>query len=69
MKLKINRLEDTLYLRLHESDIAESEEIEPGLIVDFDAEGNIVGIEILQLSRRVPKEALAHVALELTGES
>ena len=56
----------TTLLRLRST---ESEEIEPGLIVDFDEEGNIVGIEILQLSSRVPKEALAHVALELTGES
>jgi uncharacterized protein YuzE len=39
-----------LYFRLDETPIVESEEIQPGVIVDFDADGRIVGIEMLNLS-------------------
>jgi uncharacterized protein YuzE len=41
-----------MYLRLDEKAIAESEEVQPGVILDFDAEGRVVGVEILELSQR-----------------
>ena len=37
MKLKIDREADALYLRLDESGIVESEEVRPGVILDFNA--------------------------------
>ena len=64
MKLRIDRENDTLYLRLDESEIVESEEVKPGIIFDFDANGRIVGIEILNLSRFVPPEQLQLLQLE-----
>jgi uncharacterized protein YuzE len=36
----------------------ESEEVQPGIILDFNAEGKVVGIEILNLSVRVTPEQL-----------
>lgn len=54
MKLKIDRDADALYLTLDESAVVESEEVAPGLIVDYNAAGLVVGIEMLQLSRRAP---------------
>ena len=56
MKLRVDRKNDALYLRLNESAIVDSEEVQPGIILDFDAEGWVVGIEILQLSKRMPVE-------------
>jgi uncharacterized protein YuzE len=53
MKLKVDKENDALYFRLDESAIVESEEVQPGVILDFDAEGRVVGIEILHLSSRV----------------
>jgi uncharacterized protein YuzE len=55
MKLKIDREADALYLTLDESVAVESEEVSPGIIVDYDAENNVVGIEMLYLSKRTPK--------------
>ena len=55
MKLKVDEKADALYLRLDDSKIVESEEVSPGVVLDFNAENQVVGVEILNLSRRVPK--------------
>lgn len=52
MKLKIDKESDALYFRLDDDDIVESEEVQPGIILDFDENGRVIGIEILALSRR-----------------
>ncbi len=53
MRLKIDKENDALYFRLDEESIVESEEVENGVILDYDAEGKVVGIEILNLSTRM----------------
>jgi len=58
MRLKIDHKSDALYFRLDESAVVESEEIKPGVILDYDSSNNVVGIEILGLSKRVPPEKL-----------
>ncbi len=55
MKLKIDREADALYLTLDDSDVIESEEVSPGIIVDYNSEDQVVGIEMLYLSKRTPK--------------
>ena len=55
MKLKIDNEADALYLTLDESDAVESEEVSPGIIVDYNADKHVVGIEMLYLSKRTPK--------------
>ncbi len=55
MKLNVDEKADALYLRLDDTKIVESEEVEPGVVLDFNAKGQVVGIEILRLSKRVPK--------------
>lgn len=58
MRLKVDKTSDALYFRLDESAIAESEEVRSGVILDFNAEDKVVGIEILNLSTRVTPEQL-----------
>ena len=55
MKLKIDEKADTLYLRLDDSKIVESEEVAPGIVLDYNRKKQVVGIEILHLSKRTPK--------------
>ncbi|HFE53785.1 MAG TPA: DUF2283 domain-containing protein [Bacteroidetes bacterium] len=64
MRLRIDSKNDALYLRLDESAVVESEEIRPGVIVDYDEHDNVVGIEILGLSKRVPAETLRKLEFE-----
>lgn len=58
MKLVVDEKADALYLRLDDSKILESEEVSPGVVLDFNERNQVVGIEILGLSGRVPKPSL-----------
>jgi len=64
MRLKIDKENDALYFRLDEAEIFDSEEVQPGVILDFNKENRVVGIEILNLSTRVAKDKLNLVQLE-----
>lgn len=64
MKLKVDRENDALYLRLDETAIVESEEVQPGVILDFNENNQVVGIEILSLSKRVSPDKIKLVQLE-----
>ena len=66
MRLKVDREADALYLRLDESAIVESEEVQPGVILDFDNESRVVGVEILGLRDRVPDSMLRSLQFETT---
>jgi uncharacterized protein YuzE len=64
MRLKVDKESDALYLRLDEAAVVESEEVKPGVVLDYDAAGNMVGVEILNLSKRVAPERLRVLQLE-----
>ena len=54
MKMHYDEKADALYLRLDESSIVESEEVRPGIVLDFNGSKEVVGIEVLGVKRRVP---------------
>ena len=54
MRLHFDEKQDAMYLRLREAKVIESEEIQPGIVVDFDERGEVVAIEILGLRKRAP---------------
>jgi len=64
MRLKIDKESDTLYLRLDESKVVESEEVRPGVILDFDNEGRVVGVEFLGISSRATWEELSSLQFQ-----
>lgn len=51
--IKYDSQSDTLVIRFSDTDIEESDELEPGLIVDYDAAGNVVGFELMDASKVV----------------
>ncbi len=58
MRIKLDKESDALDFRLHEKRILESEEVRPGIILDFDEKGRVVGVEFLGVSARATKEDL-----------
>jgi len=64
MRLKTDKENDACYRRLDEAEVCESEEVHPGVILDFDQGGKVVGIEILSLSTRVSPEKLRVIQIE-----
>jgi uncharacterized protein YuzE len=56
---------DALYIRLDESAIRESEEVSPGVVLDFDESGRVVGIEIIDVRQKLPGADLRRVQFEV----
>lgn len=52
MKLKVDKEADALYLAIDNSTIVDSEEVSPGVIVDYNNQDEVVGVEMLHLSKR-----------------
>jgi uncharacterized protein YuzE len=65
MKVHFDEQADALYLRLDDSEIVDSEEVKPGIVIDFDAQDQVVGIEILGVKRRVPLANLKQLLFEV----
>ncbi len=63
MRIRYDEKVDALYLRLDDSKVVESEEVQPGIVIDFNAKKRVVGIEVLQAKRRVPKDDLEQLKL------
>ncbi|MBW4515259.1 MAG: DUF2283 domain-containing protein [Timaviella obliquedivisa GSE-PSE-MK23-08B] len=66
MKLIVHKENDALYLRLDDSAIVESEEVSDGIILDYNAEGKVVGFEVLYISQRSPN-SWQQILLETTA--
>ncbi len=54
MKLHYDPETDAIYLRLGDADVLESEEVRPGVVLDFDANDQVVGVELLGVRERFP---------------
>jgi uncharacterized protein YuzE len=49
MKMHYDEKVAALYLALDDSEVSESREVKPGVVLDFNVEGRIVGIEVIGL--------------------
>ena len=53
MVIRYDKELDIVYIRFSEKKIEESNEDKPGIILDYDSEGSIVGIEVLNASSQM----------------
>jgi uncharacterized protein YuzE len=66
MRVRVDHAADAVYLNLTDRPIKDSAEVADGIVVDYDDAGRIVGIEILDASKRTDDpEALKQFSLEL----
>lgn len=54
MKISYNPSEDAMYIRFSDQPYASSDEVQEGIILDLDSSGSIGGIELLNVSTRIP---------------
>ena len=52
MKLHVDKEADALYLLLDESAIIDSEEVSPGVVLNYNDANEVAGFELLQISKR-----------------
>ena len=64
MRLNVDKKADALYLRLDDSPIVESEEVSPGVVLDYNASNEVVGVEMLRLSKRSSELNLSSLQFE-----
>ena len=61
MKLSVDKAADALYLHLDDSPVIESEEVSPGVVLDYN---EVVGVEMLHLSKRSSNVNLSALQFE-----
>lgn len=64
MRIEYDREADALYIQLQEAHPEDNVDIEEGVTVDLDAKGHIIGIEVLDASKRFSLEDLSRVTIE-----
>ncbi len=64
MKTHYDPETDALYVRFATAKVVESEEVSPGVVLDFDTEGRIVGVEVLEARRHLAAGADLPTAAE-----
>ena len=56
MKLSVDKKADALYLRIDDSRIVDSEEVSPGVVLDYNEADEVVGVEMHHLSKRSSRD-------------
>ncbi len=64
MRLKVDQKNDAIYFRLDEDSIVESEEVQPGIILDYNDQNKVIGVEILGIIKRIAPEVLKTLQFE-----
>jgi uncharacterized protein YuzE len=63
MLVHVDREADAIYLELSKEPIESSEEVFDGIILDYTADGHLVGMEILRVSQKSHADALKHICV------
>jgi uncharacterized protein YuzE len=64
VRIEYSKEEDALYIHLRDVPVAESRDIAEGVTLDLDANGRIVGLEILDASEALGLGNLVNVSIE-----
>ena len=64
MRIEYDKEADALYIQLREASVEDNIDIEEGVTVDLDEERHIVGIEILDASKKLSLEELVNITIQ-----
>jgi len=65
MEISLDWKADALYIKFQEGKFAKNRKIDDDTIVDLDSKGRLLGIEILNVTKKVPAKELAGVSIRL----
>ena len=65
MKVHFDEKTDALYFRLDDSKIVDSEEVKPRIVLDYNGKNQVVGVEILNVKKRIPEASLKEMKFEV----
>jgi len=64
MKIEYSKEADAIYVYFKEDFVAKSKEIEDGVVIDFDEKGQLIGIEVLDVSQRFSLSDIVNINIE-----
>lgn len=64
MKISIDLEADAMYIEFREGEFHKNKKIDDFTIIDLDKDGNILGIELLNIKERIPPESLKEIAVK-----
>ena len=64
MKITFDKEADAVYIELGSGEFASNKKIDNNTIIDLDKNGNILGIELLNVSKRISKDFLSRISVE-----
>ena len=64
MEINYDKDANALYILFRNGEFARNKKVDDFTIIDFDKEGNILGIELLDVSNRIPAESLSEVSVK-----
>jgi len=67
MKIHYDPQVDALYLRLTDTAVRDSEEVSPGIVLDYDDSNRVVGIEVLSVKKHLPDADVSKMQVEMTA--
>jgi uncharacterized protein YuzE len=63
MEITFDKQADAMYIYLQKKKVFETKEITDDTLVDLDRDGNVIGIELLSASKRIPVEKLSDIKI------
>ncbi|MBI4015980.1 MAG: DUF2283 domain-containing protein [Candidatus Aenigmarchaeota archaeon] len=65
MEISVDLQADALYIKFQEGKFAQNKKIDDDTLIDLDSKGRILGIEMLNVSKRIPAKELSDVSVRL----
>ena len=61
MEFRYDKEADAMYIKFKEVSFSKNKKIDDSTVIDMDKDGKLLGIELLEVSKRIPKESLSQV--------
>ena len=64
MEINYDKEADAMYIEFRKGDFSKNKKIDDFTVVDFDEKGNLLGIELLDASKRIPQKSLSQIRVK-----